>query len=153
MLKGHTNSVWGVAWSANQLAAVAELRPDEGPLREAVSSLYTLFESTRKILREHGPTVAQPKGGANLSFEYLAVAILNPVLRPLLSKWHPLLKDYEDKRPTDISSVEYERKWQHYADLREEIDKIRVPLAEYANLLAKVAEVPALIIERDKTAM
>jgi len=132
--------------------SVAELQADEGLLREALASLYSLFESTRNILREHGPAIAQPKGNGTLSFGYLAVAILNSVLRPLLSKWHPLLKDYEDKRPTDISSVEYERTWPHYTDLRAEINKVRMPLTEYANLLANVAGVPSLIIERDKPA-
>src|SRR5262245_62015445 len=131
--------------------SVAELRPDEGLLREALSSLYSLFESTRKILREHGPSVAQPKGDSSLSFGYLAVAILNTVLRPLLSKWHPLLKDYEDKRPSDVSSVEFERKWEHYGELRGEIDRIRIPLTQYADLLAQVAGVPSLIVSSSNT--
>jgi hypothetical protein len=127
--------------------AVAKLGPDEGLLREALSSMYSLFATTRNILREYGPGIAQPKGDDQLSFGYLAVAVLNTVLRPLLAKWHPLLKDYEDLRPGNISSLAYERAWEHYAALRKAIDDGRLVLTDYANLLAEVAGVPSLIIE------
>jgi hypothetical protein len=52
--------------------SVAELKPDEGLLREALSSLHTLFGTTRTILRKYGPSIAQPKGEGDLSFGYLA---------------------------------------------------------------------------------
>jgi hypothetical protein len=51
--------------------SVVELKPGEGLLREALSSLYTLFDTTRMILRKYGPSVAQPKGKDKLSFGYL----------------------------------------------------------------------------------
>jgi hypothetical protein len=132
-------------------AAVVELGPDEGTLREALSSMHSLFSTTRKILRDHGPSIARPRGNSQrntLSFGYLAVAILNTVLRPLLAKWHPLLRDYEDTRQSSVSSVEHERRWEKYAELRREIANVRVPLMEYANLLAQVAQVPSLITDR-----
>jgi len=128
--------------------AVAKLGSDEGLLREALTSMYSLFATTRNILRQYGPGIAQPKGEDNLSFGYLAVAVLNTVLRPLLSKWHPLLKDYEDLRPSTISSVAYERAWEHHNALRKEIDDARLVLTNYANLLGEVAGVPSLIIGR-----
>ena len=78
-------------------------------LREALSSLYSVFDTTREILRKYGPNVAQPKGKGTLSFGYLAVAILNTVLRPVLSEWHPLLLDYESIKPNDVSTVEQSR--------------------------------------------
>jgi hypothetical protein len=130
--------------------AVAELGTEEGLLREALTSMYSLFETTRSILRTHGPRVAQPKGDDTLSFGYLAVAILNTVLRPLLSKWYPLIKDYEETRPSSVSAVAHERNWERYAELRQELNRARGPLTEYANLLAQVAGVPSLIIERPK---
>jgi hypothetical protein len=132
--------------------AIVELQPNEGSLREALSSLYSIFDSTRKILREHGPGVAQPKGEGKLSFGYLAVAILNTVLRPLLAKWHPLLRDYEHSRPENISVITHERAWQFYGELRDELAKSRRPLTDYANLLADVAGIPSLIIERPSSA-
>lgn len=127
--------------------SVAELRPGEGLLREALSSLYSLFDTTRMILREHGPGIAQPKGGDNLSFGHLAVAVLNVVLRPVLAKWHPLLLDYEHGREASYSLLEHEQRWDKYEELRKELDNVRGMLTDYANLLAQVAGVPPLVVE------
>jgi hypothetical protein len=128
--------------------AVAELRPGEGLLREALASLHSLFATTREILREHGPSVAQPKGKDKLSFGYLAVLILNTVLRPFLSKWHPLLEDHENARQSDVSRLEHEGRWDRYQELRQELNQVRGVMTDYANLLAEVADVPSLIVER-----
>lgn len=128
--------------------SVVELRPDEGLLREALSSLYSIFDTTRKILRQAGPSVAQPKDGSQISFGYLAVAVLNTVLRPVLAKWHPLLLDYENTKAPTVSAVEHERQWEKAAELRQELNRVRQILLEYANLLAEVAGVPSLIIAK-----
>ena len=128
--------------------AVEELRPEEGLLREALSSLYTLFDTTREILREYGPTIAQPKGEAGLSFGYLAVTILNTVLRPVLAKWHPLLLDYESTRAGAVSPLEHERRWDKYGELRGELNQVRIVLTEYVDLLAEVAGVPSLVVKK-----
>ncbi len=134
--------------------SVAELRSDEGLLREALSSLYSFFDTTRKILREHGPSVAQMGEGNSLSFGYLAVTVLNIVLRPVLAKWHPILLDYENTKEGSVSPSEHERKWDKHEELREVLNGVRIVLIKYANLLAQVADVPSLIVERsDKQSM
>ena len=125
--------------------SVADLGPDEGLLREALTSLYALFSITRGILRAHGPVVAQPKGNGSLSFGYLAVAVLNTVLRPVLAHWHPVLLDYEARKPAAVSSVDWERAWEHNAAFRTVLAETRATLVAYADLLAHVAGVPSLI--------
>lgn len=127
--------------------SIAELQPSEGSLREALSSLHTLFETTRKILRKYGPGVAQPKGESSWSFGYLAVIILNGVLRPVLSKWHPILVDYESTKESSVSRIEHEQKWDKNEELRQALNDVRGGLIEYANLLANVSSVPSLIID------
>ncbi len=126
--------------------SVAELKADEGLLQEALSSLYTLFDTTRRILREYGPSIAQPKGEDNLSFGYLAVVIINVVLRPVLAKWHPLLLNYESTKKNSVSPLEHERQWGKYKELQKTLNSVRSVLIKYANLLAEVAGVPSLII-------
>lgn len=130
--------------------AVVELRPEEGLLREALSSLYTVFESTRGILRSHGPTVAQAtnENDGDLSFGYLAVAVLNTVIRPVLAKWHPMLEDYESERPEGTSRLKHERQWEYNKELRDVLEETRGILLQYADTLAQVAEVRSLIIPR-----
>jgi len=127
--------------------SIAELQPSEGSLREALSSLHTLFETTRKILRKYGPCVAQPKDESNWSFGYLAVIILNVVLRPVLAKWHPMLLDYESTKENFVSRIEHEQKWKKSEELRQVLNEVRSGLIEYANLLADVSSVPSLIID------
>ena len=125
--------------------SVADLGPDEGLLREALTSLYALFGITRGILRAHGPVVAQPKGNGSLSFGYLAVAVLNTVLRPVLAHWHPVLLDYENENIAKVSAVKWEADWEHNAALRAVLAERRATLIAYADLLAHVAGVPSLI--------
>ncbi len=127
--------------------SVEELRPDEGSLREALSSIYSLFNTTREILRKYGPSVARPGVEGNLSFGYLSVAILNTVLRPTLSTWHPLLLDHESRKESTVSPIEHERKWDKSVELRGDLNKVRAILTVYANVLAQVAEVPPLILQ------
>ena len=124
--------------------AIVELRRDEGLLREALSSLYGLFGTTREILRRHGPSVARPKGKGTYSFGRLAVIILNDVLRPLLATWHPLLQEWEATRPAGVSQVEHERLWPRYAEFRAALSDVQETLRQYADSLARVADVPAL---------
>lgn len=129
--------------------SVAELKPDEGLLREALSSLYSLFDTTRQILRKYGPRVAQPKGKERISFGYVAVAILNTVLRPVLAKWHPLLLDHEAKKSASLSPSEHESRWERYEELRQVLNGVRTVLIQYAELMAEVAGVPSLAIEQN----
>ncbi len=46
---------------------------------------------THQLLRSYGPAVTRPKNGGQLSFGYIAINLLNYVLRPVLTKWHPML--------------------------------------------------------------
>ena len=130
--------------------SVVELKPNEGILREALTSLYSIFDTTRKILRSYGPSVAKPKGDGELSFGFIAIAILNGVLRPILAKWHPLLLDYESKRENSESPFEHEKKWDKNEELRAILNEARITLIDYADLLAEVAEIPSLIFQKRK---
>lgn len=75
--------------------AAVPLAQTEGFLREALSSLHSLFQTTRDILRRYGPSLAEPKPDGQYNFGFLAVALLNFSIRPLLSRWHPALEDWE----------------------------------------------------------
>lgn len=124
--------------------AVVELKSDEGLLRDVLTSLNSLFDIARTILRKYGPGIARPKAGSELSFGYIAIAVLNGALRPVLAKWHPLLLDYESRRPLDVSAIQYELSWGQAGELRKVLGELRQSLAQYADLLARVADVPAL---------
>jgi len=124
--------------------SVVELRDKEGILREALNSLYSIFGTTREILRKYGPEIAISRDGKSISFGELAISILNYQLRPLLSKWHPLLLDYENKRDPEMSLKEHEDKWERNMELRKELNETRKILILYSNLLAEAANIKPL---------
>ncbi len=144
--KKERDAAWEMYIELVTRISVVELQPDEGLLREALSSLYTLFGTTREILRKYGPAVAKPKHKGNMSFGYLAVTILNRAIRPVLAKWHPLLLDYESKRESSLSPFEHEKQWDKYEELRKELNSLRSVLIDYGDILSKVAKVPPLHI-------
>jgi len=127
---------------------VAKLAPGEGLLREALISHYNLFNITREILRKYGPSVATPKGkDKDLCFGFLAVSLLNTVIRLVLAKYHPLLQDHENKKDPNCSTLEHEQQWGHYQELRDKLEEVRKVAVGFANCLAEVADVKSLIIE------
>ena len=117
--------------------AVQPLPDNAGLLREALSSLYTLFESTRQILRDSGPDV----GGVMPSVGGIAIGVLNKGLRPFLSVWHCELLDWESQRPANVSQRKHEAQWGRASELRNELQSLRLQLGDYAKVLAEIAGV------------
>ena len=124
------------------------LAGNEGLPREALSSLYALFPTTRDVLRRHGPQVAMPTRDSDYSLGQIAVAVLNDELRPLLARWHPALEEWEARRPPDSSRVAHEDAWEHARALRADLGRTRQRLAAYAALLATACGVPDLTTRR-----
>lgn len=120
--------------------AVQPLSEQEGLLRETLSSLHSLFATTRSILREAGPGV----GASHDSVGGIAIAVLNNGLRPFLAKWHPLLLAWEAGRDPVNNPKEHERKWAEEPRLHEELSKLVDELKEYADALAVIAGVKEL---------
>lgn len=110
---------------------------DQGLVREALSSLHSLFATTRETLKSAGPDI----GASYNSVGGIAITVLNQGLRPFLSKWHPLLQSWEALRPPNISPQEHESNWKHESDLRTELKTLQYNLQEYAFALAQIADV------------
>ncbi len=117
--------------------AVEPLGAEEGLDREALSSLYSLFGTTRAILREAGPDV----GVSRESVGGIAITVLNRGLRPFLAKWHPELADWETTRKSRESARGRERKWPKHETFRSELTRLRNDLSQYAKALALIAGV------------
>ena len=131
------NAAWELYVELVTRVAVQSLNPQEGLVREAMNSLYSLFGSTREILRKAGPKV----GASHDSVGGIAIMVLNDGLRPFLSKWHPLLIEWEEKRNEGVSSQAHEKAWDKEIIVRNELDRLRHNLAQYANALGTIAGV------------
>lgn len=129
------NAAWSLYVELVTRIAVQPLEGDQGSVREAMNSLYTMFATTREVLKHAGPKV----GASKSSVGGIAIAVLNNGLRPFLTKWHPLLQQWELQRSSEISPQEHEKSWEHEQKLRNELEELRGDLAQYAEALAKIS--------------
>lgn len=123
--------------------ATQPLAEDTGNLREALSSLYSLFATTRDLLKGMRPS---PVVQGGYTVEHLAVFMLNRVLRPFLSKWHPRLKQQEDAKEAIPVNLDQE--------IRAALKDVQDQLSGYAHNFGTLAEVEGLekFFEMDKKA-
>ena len=107
------------------LRVVTQPLPSEGGDEStALDSIYALFPVTREILRRRGRSA--------ISFSKVAIPVMNQVVRPFTTKWHPqslagALGD-ADKR----------------AEFRQDLEALQSDLRNYNRLLAKIAGVEDL---------
>ncbi|MFG2584415.1 hypothetical protein [Streptomyces malaysiensis] len=137
-------AAWDLYVELTTRVTIVPIRQEEGVLREALASIYSVFASTREILKRYGPEVAEPKRSGQYNFAFLAIALLNYELRPILSKWHPELEEWEIMRAPDVSRREHEAAWDLCGELREELSVMRRTVMTYANTLGTACGVPDL---------
>jgi hypothetical protein len=130
-------AAWKLYVELTTRIAVQSLATDEGLASEALTSLYSLFGTTRDVLKEAGPEV----GAAIDTVGGIAIAVLNRGLRPVLANWHPRLQTWEAQRPSTVGAKEHELKWPEEQQLRAELERLRTELSLYASALAKIAGV------------
>ena len=129
-------AAWRLYVELSTRITTQEIRKEEGLLREALTSLYNMFEITRRILKEAGPAVAQGKE----SLGFYAMAILNMEIRPFLAYWHPRLQHWEaQNKDMKISALEHEEKWGENATVRKALEELRNSLLQYCDALATLA--------------
>ena len=51
-----------------------------------------------------------------------------------------MLRDYEERKPAEISSIDWERQWDRAGVLRKELADVRSTLLAYAGLIADVCD-------------
>jgi hypothetical protein len=108
------------------------LGPEDGSLREALTSLHSLFGATRELLKNMPPTKLTSK----VTVEMLAVRMLNQEVRPFLSKWHIQLKKFESVNPTAPES-----EWPENIECRKELEALGNRLIKYTTAFGELAGV------------
>lgn len=108
------------------------LGEEEGLIREALTSLYGLFATTRDILKASRPSTTKD----GLTVESLAITLLNREIRPFLSKWHPILREFENSDPSLPESA-----WPRAAECRRELRQVQANTRDYVLAFARLAGV------------
>ncbi|GGP01617.1 hypothetical protein LDL08_01285 [Nonomuraea glycinis] len=127
------NVAWQLFVETVTRVSTQPLDDDEGLTREALTSLYGLFATTRDTLKSSRPSVPAPGGR---TVEHLAITMLNQELRPFLSKWHPRLREFEQAQPDAPESD-----WPANAACRTELREVQRRVHGYAMGFAKLAGV------------
>jgi hypothetical protein len=127
------NVAWKLFVETVTRVSTQPLDHDEGLTREALTSLYGLFATTRDTLKSSRPSVPAPGGQ---TVEHLAITMLNQELRPFLSKWHPQLREFEQTQPDALES-----EWPENAACRAELQEVQRRIHGYAMGFAKLAGV------------
>lgn len=113
---------------------VQPLAADQGSLREALTSLHSLFATAREALHRVGANTS-----AGAAFPRVVSTLANDHLRPFLGTWHSALQVYEATRPEGVSTIEHERRWERSAEMRAALSNLRQPLTAIAEELAELS--------------
>ncbi|UMP02757.1 toll/interleukin-1 receptor domain-containing protein [Amycolatopsis sp. EV170708-02-1] len=129
----------------NELTTRVPFQPladDHGLLRDALTSLHELFKRTRSI-RDAMPSQAlRDSTTTRPGLRTVTNRLLEEILRPLLSRWHPALDEHFDLRPGNVGRRTHERAWEHHDQLRAELEHLRPELQEVAEELALISGSP-----------
>lgn len=104
--------------------ATQPLPADDGDEATALESVYSLFATTREILRRHGSSC--------IEFAKLAIIVLNQVVRPFTAKWHKESLDAAFDDPAKCAAF------------RAELAALQRTLQAYMKALADIAMVEDL---------
>ena len=97
---------------------------EAGDEKAALDSVYSLFPTTREILRRHGR--------ASIQFGKVAIPVLNQVIRPFTTKWH---------RQSLTGALTQGNKREEF---RKELEVLQADLRNYNRMLAEIAGVEDL---------
>ena len=107
------------------LRVVTQPLPSEGGDEStALKSIYALFPVTREILRRRGRNA--------ISFSKVAIPVMNQIVRPFTTKWHP-------QSLTGALGEPGKR-----AEFRKDLEVLQSDLRNYNRLLAQIAGVEDL---------
>lgn len=114
------NAAWELYVELLTRVTTQALSMDEDTEEAALSSIYSLFDTTRNILKRHGRDC--------IAFSIVAIVILNQVIRPFTAEWYPVFQ---------TTTVAPDQRKAFRAELR----KLQKKLICYSHMLAEIAEV------------
>ena len=124
--EAEVRAAWELYVEFSTRVAAHPLSPGAGSVREALDSLYSLFTTTREVLRAAGPEVGEGPDALGP----LAIRVLNEGLRPFLVEWHTKVEVAGGTLEPD-QRAEFDR----------QLEQTRIELVKYVDALARVAGV------------
>ncbi|RKU10445.1 hypothetical protein C6501_13910 [Candidatus Poribacteria bacterium] len=118
------NAAWALYIELLTRITTQPLPIEHGDEKTALDSVYSLFATTREVIREYGPDC--------INFTKIAIVVLNQVIRPFTAKWHrkSIAGDFEDETERTV--------------FRDELAALQEELRKYSQMLADIADVEDL---------
>lgn len=100
------------------------LKAEHGDEQTALTSIFSLFASTREVIKKYGRD--------SIEFTKIAIIVLNQIIRPFTANWHKLSLQgaFDDKKKCEI--------------FRNELAVLQIQLKNYTKMLADMAGVEDL---------
>jgi len=115
------NAAWELYVELLTRVATQPLPRGQGDEKTALDSVYSLFPTTREIIRKHGKQC--------INFAKIAIPVLNQIVRPFTAKWHCAALTDGFKKADQCRAF------------RDDLVKLQDKLIKYARLLAGTARV------------
>jgi hypothetical protein len=128
--EAEANAAWNLYVEFATRVSVQPMAADEGFARESLNSLYSLFGTTREVLRLAGPEIADGPDALGP----LAIRVLNEGVRPFMARWHTRLRRYE-------LAGNDEGHWTQRGEFDAELADVQQELMHYVEMLADIAGV------------
>src|SRR5260370_14059630 len=122
---------WNLFVQISTRIATQPMPEDSGDDGVALTSLYELFQLTRKTISEMEPTPT----ATGETVETYALDMLNSDLRPFLSKWHPRWDSFLKSRVTSDTN------WSMHTEFRVDLRQLQQQITKRARGLAEIAGV------------
>ena len=124
-------AAWEISVEMLTRIVTQPLPAESGDEQAALASVYSLFPTTREILRRRGPDAAE--------FRKVALPVLNQVARPFTAKWH---------KESLAGAFDDETKRREF---REDLKSLQEELRNYNRMLSEIVGVEDLTdLEWDK---
>ena len=118
------DAVWDLYVELLTRITTQPLPTQDGIEKTALDSIYSLFPTTRSILKSRGRQCFE--------FTKLAVVVLNQIVRPFTAKWHRVSTEGGFSKPESCQQF------------RQELAELQSQLIVYAKALADIAGVEDL---------
>ena len=76
------NAAWDLYIELLTRITTQTLKIEEGDEKTALDSIYSLFKTTRNVIKKYGRGCFE--------FTKIAIIVLNKIIRPFTAKWHKL---------------------------------------------------------------
>ena len=118
------NAAWDLYIELLTRVATQDLGDEGGVENTALDSIYSIFGTTRAVLKNHGRGCSE--------FAIIAIVVLNQKIRPFTTKWHKVSEDggFDD----DANKRQF----------REDLSELQETLRIYTKMLADMSGVEDL---------